>query len=443
MSNFKDLIDKFLFFEENESLLDTQYNNIYFWRLIRVSLYAKLSNQFTGQNSLFPTDNRKWLKILIDSYRYSRNLKRNVSKEKNRLVLAISRYKIVGESYQDLFLQEEIDKENSIVIHTAQPNGSHFFYDTDKIILEDWYFFFWRSIYHIQKRLRLRNIKSFAKLESEFNMYFNVEFNLSNIIQDQLLLFKLDSKIYNRLLKIINPSEIVLTDHYSSPIALVAIAKEKNIKVIEYQHGGIDGAHLGYNFPNQTFVPYYPDEIVLFGSFWKTQFNSPDTTIIRVKHNSYYQNRIDAIKESRTSLKFDVLAISNDFEFNRLLVEFAEANSNIEIMMKLHPGSLGMLNEQDLHYSHYPKGTNLTIVYNELDLYDCLEQCRIAVGTNSTGLFEAIACGKRTYVLNPDSQPKVFTDLIKDGYLTGIIELNELLLVHPEPISKDCSIFFG
>lgn len=190
MTNYKELIDKFLFFEENESLLDTQYNNIYFWRLIRVSLYAKLSNQFTGQNSLFPTDNRKWLKILIDSYRYSRNLKRNVSKEKNRLVLAISRYKIVGESYQDLFLQEEIDKENSIVIHTAQPNGSHFFYDTDKIILEDWYFFFWRSIYHIQKRLRLRNIKSFAKLESEFNMYFNVEFNLSNIQKVRIQSFR-------------------------------------------------------------------------------------------------------------------------------------------------------------------------------------------------------------------------------------------------------------
>ena len=112
-------------------------------------------------------------------------------------------------------------------------------------------------------------------------------------------------------------------------------------------------------------------------------------------------------------------------------------------MLKLHPGSLGFLDGVRTHYSNYNDISNLTIIYNEYDLYDCIEQCSVAVGTNSTGIYEAIACGKKTYVLNPQLQPKAFTSLIEEAYLFGINDLNEIEMETTYKNDKDYSIFFG
>lgn len=437
------LLEDFLRFESIGNLIQKNYKGKYYWRLIRDNLYSKLFQTFTSQEEINVVDNKKWLRIIISSIKHSHNLKRIDLVSKNRLILVSSRYVYNGGVLEDLFLQKEIESNNSIVVHTCQPNGSHLFYDSSKIILEDWYFFLYRSVWHILKKVKFNIPREFLDLETKFNSYFNVDFNVAKIIQNQLMLFKFDKKIFGRLLKILNPSEIVLTNHYSTPIALVSLANEMGIKVTEYQHGLIYEAHLGYNFPNQSFVPYYPNEIVLFGEYWKHQFHSPVSTNIIVRHNLYYQSRIKGIRESIKKTKYDVLAISNDSNFNKSIISFALSYPEISIMLKLHPGSLGFLDDARTVYSNYNGIRNLSIIYNEYDLYDCIEQCNVAVGTNSTGIYEAIACGKKTYVFKPQLQPKAFSSLIEEGYLFGIDELKEISIEASYINDKDYSIFFG
>lgn len=443
MKKYSELLSKFLYFEKKHGRVHYKYHNIFVWRLLRANLYARLSDHLSKQVSVFKTNKKKWVRTLRDAIFYGRNLKRNNNSGNLRLILASSRYISNGDRFEDLFLQKEIELDDSIVVHTSQPDGSHLFYDSRRIILEDWYFFLYRSMYHILKRLNYIIPRELLDLETDFNEYFNVDFNVAKMIQNQLLLFNFDKKIFERLLKIVNPKEIVLTDHYSTPMALVSLANQKGIKVTEYQHGLIYEAHLGYNFPNQSLVPYYPDEIVLFGEYWKHQFHSPESTSIIVRHNEYYQSRIKGIRESKKKAKFDILAISNDSSFNENILNFAKSNSGKSIMLKLHPGSLGYIDDARTHYSKYNGSSNLTIIYNEYDLYDCIEQCSVAVGTNSTGIYEAISCGKKTYVLKPQLQPKVFTSLIEEGYLFGINELNEIKIETTQSNNKDYSIFFG
>lgn len=443
MGTYSELLANFHRFEDKYLLVHYEYQKIYLWRLLRANLYALISDKYTNQISEFKTDKKKWFRALKDSFYFSRNLKKSVSKHNRRFIITSSRYISDGDEIKDLFLQKELESGNSYVVHISQPDGSHLFCDSRRIILEDLYFFLYRSMYHIFKRLNFKIPNEFLDLETKFNNYFNVNLNLAKMLQNKLILFNLDKKIFGRLLKILNPSEIVLTDHYSTLMPLVSLANEKGIKVTEYQHGLINEAHLGYSFPNQSFVPYYPNEIVLFGEYWKHQFHSPESTNILVQHNEYYQSRIKGIRESKKKPKYNVLAISNDSNFNESIISFALSYPEISIMLKLHPGSLGFLDDARTVYSNYNGIRNLSIINNEYDLYDCIEQCNVAVGTNSTGIYEAIACGKKTYVFKPQLQPKAFSSLIEEGYLLGIDELKEISIEASYINDKDYSIFFG
>jgi hypothetical protein len=85
----------------------------------------------------------------------------------------------------------------------------------------------------------------------------------------------------------------------------------------------------------------------------------------------------------------------------------------------------------------------LKIIYKEYDLYDCISLCNKAIGTNSTGIFESVASEKKTYVLKPEFQPKIFTELIKDGYAVGLNSLEEIIPNRNNNLFNDLSIFFG
>jgi hypothetical protein len=440
---YENLVDEFLKFEQEYNLLDLNYKGIYFWRLARSDLFEILSNHISEQNSSFSPHKKKWFFMLKDLFRYSRNFNKSSLDSHVKLVIASSRFIRDNGKLQDLFLQHEIDDCNCNVLHPSQGNGQHYFIHKGKLIIEDWFFYLFRSIYHLKIKIKRTKHKDFSELESLFNKNFNINLDLSIFIRNKILLFRIDSIIFRRLLKKTKPNQIVLTDHYSLPIALVSIANKLGIKVTEYQHGLINEAHLGYHFPGKFSVPYFPDELVLFGEFWKEQFQPPKSTVISVRPNPNYQKRIRQVRESNEKTRFDILDVSNDSVFNELVIEFAESHKELNIMLKLHPGSNGLIHNQGFHYSEFNSPDNLKIIFSELNIYDCLMQCSKVVGTNSTTLFESLASGKPTYILRPNLQPKAFTEMINKGYLFGINELEEITKIHHYNHRRDLSIFFG
>jgi hypothetical protein len=437
------LLETFLLFERENNLTNLKYNGIHFWRLVRSELMDKLQQTIDRSEDFKSNLINKTIPLFIDALKYSKNLRIVNNNVYERLVLTSGRFFTEDGIQFDLFLQKEIEKQNTLTIHNADSNGNHVFLQKDKVVFEDLFFLYWRSIFHLIKRFKNPNVKEFICLENEFNQHFGVEFNVSKLILDKILLFKLDNKIYSRFLKKTKPKEIVLTNHYGSPTALISLANKLEIKVTEYQHGLINKTHLGYHFPGRNTVPYYPDELVLYGEYWRHQFQPPKNTKIRVQLNAYYQRRINEIRHSNKNYQFDILAISNEYNFNKVVLDFAESHLELKILLKLHPGSNGLLNVDGLHYLSYNQSTNLKIIYNEYNLYDCISLCNKAIGTNSTGIFESVASGKETYVLKPEFQPKIFTELIKDGYAVGLNSLEEIIPNRNNNLSNDLSIFFG
>jgi len=444
MHNFsnKDLLESFLEFERKNDLLELRYNGIYFWRLVRLDLIAKLSQTISESQGFKSNLKKKIVPILMDAVKLSNNFHKVNSYEIERIVITRGRSYVSEGNRFDLFLQNEIEKNNTLVVHSVS-SGNRTSLHPNKVILEDFFFLFWRSIYHLSKKLRLIDKRKLIEIEKIFNLHFGVEFKIANLIIKNLLLFKFDIKIYSRLLEKIKPKEIVLTTHYGSAKALIYLTNKMGIKVIEYQHGLIYEAHLAYHFPGQNSAPYYPDELVLYGEYWRNKFLPPKNTKIRVKPNAYYQKRINEIRHSNENYQFDILAISNDYALNELIMDFAKSHLELKILLKLHPGSNGLLNVQGVHYLSYNEATNLEIIYNEYDLYDCISLCKKAIGTNSTGIFESVASGRETFVLKPTLQPKIFTDLISDGYAVGLNNLEEIINQRTKSSNKDLSIFFG
>lgn len=93
--------------------------------------------------------------------------------------------------------------------------------------------------------------------------------NISIAFQNFLEHYNLYSYLLNRLpsLKL-----IIMKQHYHNE-ALIYVAKQKNIPVIELQHGIISTNDIFYVFPEQVKDvlknALFPDEIFVFGNYWK------------------------------------------------------------------------------------------------------------------------------------------------------------------------------
>ena len=88
-------------------------------------------------------------------------------------------------------------------------------------------------------------------LKNELETAFSIEIDLFRIIEDHILNFKYDYEKYLELLEKKQPKQVFLVVAYENK-ALVSACHEKNIEVIELQHGTISPYHLGYSYPKET-----------------------------------------------------------------------------------------------------------------------------------------------------------------------------------------------
>ena len=91
-----------------------------------------------------------------------------------------------------------------------------------------------------------------------------------------LRLYYWRKRFYKNLLSRLNPKVVLLQVAYTNH-ALIAAAKELNIKTIEFQHGIVDRHHPGYSWLAQA-INYkmqmpIPDLIFLYGDYWKDELS--------------------------------------------------------------------------------------------------------------------------------------------------------------------------
>jgi hypothetical protein len=207
-----------------------------------------------------------------------------------------------------------------------------------------------------------------------------------------------------------------MIDAYNN-YAIVAAAKEKKVKVVEFQHGLVYKHHPGYSWTDYAlpFKPHIalPDQIYLYGDYWKNELQS----------NGFWENelfsigslRLDYYRKQRESRKQSdickIVVTTQGLDIDRLsnfLIEFLDVISKqlpVHLYIKLHPRE----HNKQPYLQAFNKHKNVTIYLGaELpSTFDLLIQANFHVSISSTCHYEALGLGIPTIILPLSNHDKV------------------------------------
>lgn len=256
------------------------------------------------------------------------------------------------------------------------------------------------------------------KITDVFNETFNIRLNQEKIYQnvnDSLTGILTYYYEYGKILDRLQPQYVLEVVHYeNAEFALTKAAHERNIQVIELQHGIMGKGHIAYNF--KVADEYTPDKLLVFGEYWKESTNYPGK-MVAVGYPYLEEQTNDSImkKNGRTILFVSQGPIAKDLIKLALQLEchLNEKGLQYKLIYKLHP------NECQVWRSRYPELVNskLEVIDNdEKNLYDLFKMTDYQIGVSSTALLEGLAFGLKTIILKAPTCD-YFEELIEKEYM--------------------------
>ncbi len=273
-----------------------------------------------------------------------------------------------------------------------------------------------------------------SKIEEKTRKTLHTEIDLKTLFRNGYLTFKYDFEFYDKLIKKRKPKQIFLVCSYVYKLALIAAAKKNGVETIEIQHGTIDKFHVGYHFPNEKNIDYFPDKIYFFGEYWKNCMTFPIRDENKIVYGfPYFQQqkkRYSEVEKKPGSL----LIISQGTigkELSRFIWKSREVFKNYQLIYKLHPG------EYERWRMDYPdlvklsEQENVTVIDNsETNLYTYLAESEFVIGVYSTAIYEALSFECKVILVNLPGI-EYLEDIIDKGYVK-LVSKPESLLKHLE-----------
>lgn len=267
---------------------------------------------------------------------------------------------------------------------------------------------------------------------------FGVSVDLTNWVRRLLSHRRNKLPLYERLLDRVDPAALVIVTSYGKE-TLIEAGKNRDIPVIELQHGLLSKRHPGYSFHGDRTKEMFPDYFFTFGEFWKeyVEYPIPDSQVVPIGY-PYLERRAGSYADIET--RDQILFISQGKigeELSQFAVEL-NGQTDHDIVYKLHPG------EYDRWRDEYPWliDSGVTVVdSDEPPLYQLMSESTIQVGVGSTAIFEGLAFDLRTYIVDlPDAQDSEF--LIEEEYADLVSTPAELLASADEVASPDLESLF-
>ncbi len=229
-------------------------------------------------------------------------------------------------------------------------------------------------------------------------------FALVPMIERQLFLRSTLGPIYGACLDRFRPKEVATVCHYGQAKSIwIDEAHRRGILVSDIQHGTMSQFHLGYSFPGwapgSPPIPYFPNKIRSWGSFWSSHTPIPlQPEAIEVHGWDMMRHRIAASRKRQPSRKANrVLMVSQAVisnAFQKFCRAVANTNPGFEFVFKPHPS-------EDLHsIQRNLSGVDNLEVAQDNDLYTAMEGSAFIVGVFSTAVYEACALGCRPLLVN-------------------------------------------
>ncbi len=399
--SIKKLVEKFWAIEQKSDLLNYQIEGVKIWQYLRHRIFLILTQKVglyayahTKKNSL--TELLKSVPSLLYYSIFSNPLSGNY--QKDILVFSAGRKVKVDGKFIDIYSDYLVNDlpENSYEIIEELYLNKHLPADKKNRKHQDY-----QQIRSFLKsklsgfRFSDEQLKSISEIKTSIKSELNVELDLKPLFHNGILMFKYDYEFYDKLLNKRKPKQIFLVCSYVYKLALIAAAKKNGIETIEIQHATIDKFHVGYSFPNQKSIDYYPDKIYFFGEYWKEAAAIPLSEENKIVYGfPYFQKQKKNFENIKKQSK-TVLVISQG-TIGRKLSEFVwkckDKLKDFQVVYKLHPGEYERWRNDYPELLKLDQEKNITVVdNNNTNLYGFFAQSEFVIGVYSTAVFEALS----------------------------------------------------
>jgi hypothetical protein len=402
--------------EEKYGLLDRTVKDVFFWKLLRFDLFCELSVKCGMHTPAHPKKEKGWRRFfnMLLAYIFQPALS-----EKNPvdvLLFPHTREVCIDGLHSDIYSFE------------YEKNWSHCNVSYSRIIRaqsSNVSFFNTGAIQHdvIRKGKIARGVKRrnewchalpedilhiLQKVQEDFVSFHPALASVDNLSTGSILRrinrFAVEYHHYYTLLRQRAPKKIYLVVGYGRKHALLAAAAKLQIPTIEIQHGTIIPQHTGYSFPGRETVPYFPDQIDLWGRYWADITPLPSKVILNIAGFPYFHKKKAQSRHTREHTG-EVLFISQGtigFRLQLIAREFAEKYPGYTIVYRMHPS------EYKVRYSRYSGLMDAAAQLNNLhisdnkkdDLYTSFARAEYVVGVYSTALIEALALQCRLILID-------------------------------------------
>jgi hypothetical protein len=274
----------------------------------------------------------------------------------------------------------------------------------------------------------LKYLRDFLEKKTGIN---EIEILHEKTIIKKLINFIEEYKYYENYFKIKSPKQIYIICSYGRE-AIISAAQDLGIEVIELQHGVFTKYHLGYNFP-RVHIPYFPNKLMIFGEYWRTNANLPINTEICLYGYPYLRFQLNKYKNIKNK-KNQIIFVSQGTigkKLSEIALKFALDNPNIKVIYRLHPGEfLRWKTEYNLLYENRNLNNIEISDNNDKNLYEFLLESEYLIGVYSTVIYEALEIGIKIGILKLFGYESV-EDLVEKNYIYQFndnekIELNKL-----------------
>lgn len=272
----------------------------------------------------------------------------------------------------------------------------------------------WRRVRKYQ--MSVESLACINRASSQLSAALGCEVSLTPILTRSISKFKLYAFLYRLLFKATKPEKLTVVIGYACGDAIYA-AKQLGIETAEVQHGTFSAYHLGYSYPGRTAeVQLFPKRMLIWGRHWAQIAPLPiPAQSISVIGFDFYQKKLSALPAVEKNAA-ELVIISQGALGDKIAAcvnEYCRGLQGYTIYYKLHPSEYNRWREYPF-LEELSRAGIIEIVTDQYDLYALLNQAAIQVGVFSTALYEGLALGCKTILL----------DLPGVEYMAGLIDAN-------------------
>lgn len=440
MPNFKIALERFEAVEEELGLASWHVNDVYVWKILRFSMFRKF-RQYLG---IYQAPHPEMIRLRRGKFKLMLDLSKDLlfrnpffiaDRSAKRVIIPSSRKHYHRGEYVDLISRSIWHgnyEHDSVILDRINPLYSMYSLDYPSFDVIKLIGLLKGKTYRVRFRETDYQIVQFIseKLFDGGHLH-----ELIHQVRSAVQRFLGLESVFKQFLKRTHSSYMYLVCSYGlEPI--ISAANSLGINVIEFQHGSIGRGHLGYDFKEWSYIPYFPNHILAFGTSWFEEVYFPKSCEINPVGYSILEERTDkAMSRVRRNYK-QILVLSQGPIVDQILqhsASFAALRPDWSVIIRPHPSE----NADVLFRKMAMKASNSCNwrVEKEPSLAEHAAASSVVFGVNSTAIIEAAYAGCRVALLETSVSGGYFEALARERTAYSVkdgIELSEVVDVLPD-----------